>query len=84
MNDNITDLNVGVWYRAKKPKVITVGFSSEPNDRQIIWMGNGFVQYDGPSVKNGKKFPKITVDKFMKWAASELTPQQMKLEGLMD
>lgn len=33
------------------------------------------VQYDSPSVKNGKNYPTISASKFLKWAAEDVTTQ---------
>lgn len=33
------------------------------------------VQYDSPSVKDGKKYPTITMTKFLKWAGKDVTDQ---------
>ncbi|THA10471.1 hypothetical protein [Rodentibacter pneumotropicus] len=74
------DLKVGHVYSAKKPKEYC--FPPLLGDRQILWMGliydnkEGFVeglQYDSPSVKNGKHYPKISVTKFLKWAEADVT-----------
>jgi hypothetical protein len=56
-------------------------------DRQILWKGliydnkEGFVdglQYDSPSVRNGRKYPKISVAKFLKWAEADITETMPK------
>jgi hypothetical protein len=33
------------------------------------------VQYDSPSVKNGKRYPTISQSEFMKWAGKEVTKE---------
>jgi len=38
---------------------------------ETIW--DYIVQYDSPSVKNGKNYPKIAASKFLKWAAENIT-----------
>ena len=81
------DLQVGKWYRAKSPRMVGKTFGNidgEPNDRQIIWIGLGQLQYDGPSVKLGARYPEQDIEKFLKWAGRELTVEEMKAEGLMD
>ncbi len=38
---------------------------------EVIW--DYVIQYDSPSVKNGKNYPKISAAKFIKWAAKNVT-----------
>lgn len=80
----LEDLKVGQWYRAKNPREVGMLFNRELNDRKILYISFfGEIQYDGPAVKQGAKYPKITVEKFLKWVGHELTTEQMKSEGLM-
>lgn len=65
----IADLKVGHTYRAKRPKMTKFG---EINDRIIVAMTAGQVQYDGSAVGLGRKYPLISVDKFLKWAAYDI------------
>lgn len=83
----IDDLKVGRVYSAKEPK--EYGFPSLLGDRQILWIGKGydekegfvtFVQYDSPSVRNGRNYPKITAQKFLKWAKEDVTELMPKGE----
>lgn len=76
----VEDLKVGHVYSAKRPQ--TYGFPCLLGDRQILWIGmiydnkEGFVQglqYDSPSVKDGRHYPKISVTKFLKWAEADIT-----------
>ncbi|OOF50292.1 hypothetical protein BKK54_06495 [Rodentibacter genomosp. 1] len=76
----IDDLEVGRVYSAKRPK--EYGFPPLLGDRQIKWIGTGydekgeltiFVRYDSPSVRNGRNYPKITAQKFLKWAKEDVT-----------
>lgn len=70
------DLQVGRVYRAKRPIGVFVNFATRvPNDRVILWMGDGKVQYDGPTVKVGQRQPKVTVEAFLKWAAYDCTQE---------
>ena len=80
-------LVVGHVYEAKRPRAtgfVTMYF----DDRQILYIGrHGFrrngeeveplivVQYDSPSVKMGRKFPKVPLEKFLKWAGRDVTEQ---------
>lgn len=72
------DIQVGKTYRAKRPtQYLFGGF----NDRTVIWMGaNGMVQYDGPAVKIGAKYPSVTMEKFLKWASYEVIEEDKQDE----
>jgi hypothetical protein len=68
-----TDLKDGATYRAKKPiKKWTFQHGEHFNDRIIIWRNDTHVQYDGPAVRTGSKYPKITVEEFLQWAGTEV------------
>jgi len=71
------ELQVGRAYRAKKPAQAGSFLNSYYNDRQILWMsGDGsIVQYDGPAVGHGRKYPKVTREAFEKWASHDVTDQ---------
>ena len=66
----------GHIYRAKKPARVEY-FGEAPlfNDRIIVWMkGDGSrIQYDSPSVRDGRHLPTIDRDKFEKWAGTDVT-----------
>lgn len=64
------DIQVGKHYRAKHPQ--RVGFLEELNDRTVIYVGVRTVQYDGPSVSFGQKYPSVTMEAFLKWASHEV------------
>lgn len=68
------ELKVYKTYRAKKPRA-TTGWNSYVNDRTIVWMGSEELQYDGPSVKNGSHYPKISIEKFLEWAEKDVTEE---------
>lgn len=69
------ELKVGRTYRAKKPAKAGDWRNPLVNDRTIKWIGHEEIQYDGPSVAFGKHYPKITKEKFLAWAASDVTDQ---------
>jgi len=69
------DLKIGRWYRAKKPAPARGQLGPVVNDREIIWMGNGLVQYDGPAVRDGQHFPRVFVENFLKWAHRDVTDE---------
>ena len=68
------ELRVGRAYRAKKPKRCGI-FSPKYDDRQIKWLSKFSVQYDSPSVKNGRKYPTVSREKFLSWAARDVTDE---------
>lgn len=74
------NLQVGRVYRAKKPK--GCGFIDQLcDDRLIKYIGpRGEVQYDSPSVKTGKRYPVVTREKFIAWAARDVTDELPKGE----
>lgn len=67
-------LTVGRTYRGKKPGRIA-GHPPLVNDRTIKWIGTSEVQYDGPSVANGRQFPRVSIEKFRKWADRDVTDE---------
>jgi len=69
-----TDLVVGATFRAKNPRrVLGTG---ENNDRTIIWRGRETLQYDGPAVRNGSRYPTVRFDAFLKWADRRVDTRQ--------
>jgi hypothetical protein len=60
----------GRAYRAKKPRQAGFGYV---NDRQVLWVGESTVQYDSPSMSNGRRYPSIDKEKFEKWAGTDVT-----------
>lgn len=69
------ELKVGRTYRAKKPGRAGTNFRPEVNDRTITWLGAYELQYDGPSVAFGRHYPKVTREKFLEWAAKDVTDE---------
>ena len=68
------DLKVGRCYRAKKPRPAGQ-FTSYANDRQIIRIGFDSVQYDGPSIHAGRKYPSVSKADFIAWASHDVTDE---------
>src|SRR6266849_4756633 len=67
------DIKPGRCYEAKRP--VVVGYYRELNDRQVKWV-NSFrtqVQYDSPTVSDGRSYPIISMEKFLKWAGRDVT-----------
>ncbi len=67
------DIKVNQVYRAKKPKLVGSVLFPFVDDRQVIWLGVDEVQYDSPAVKNGRKYPKVSMEKFLQWAGENVT-----------
>ncbi|QRE00464.1 hypothetical protein [Burkholderia phage BCSR52] len=66
---------IGQVWRAKRPKPAGSLFSPAINDRQIRWVSplGTELQYDSPSVAPGRKYPRVSVEAFDRWAAREVT-----------
>jgi hypothetical protein len=75
--DEELKLIVGHVYEGKRPAVVGWG---AVNDRQIKWIGIGELQYDSPSVADGRRYPKVAYAEFRKWAARDITDQMPKGE----
>lgn len=72
------EIKVGRTYRAKKPREST-GLVA---DRTVVWMDSfgTTIQYDGPSVKMGRHYPKVTRAQFEAWAERDVTDELPKGE----
>ncbi|MEX5606875.1 hypothetical protein ABFV58_02470 [Pseudomonas protegens] len=75
MPEETLKIQVGRTYRAKKPAKAGDWRNPQVNDRTIKWIGHEEIQYDGPSVAIGRKYPKVSREKFLAWAASDVTDQ---------
>jgi len=63
------------YYRAKKPvKCLDGGY----NDRVVLWVSQDLtkVQYDSPTIGNGRHYPAIPMENFLKWAGREITKEE--------
>lgn len=38
------------------------------NDRAVLWIGHGDVQYDSDTVPTGRRFPTMRLEAFARWA----------------
>lgn len=66
------DLKIGSWYRGKRfLRGVCVN-----NDRKVMHIGGGMVQYDSDTVKSGRHYPRIPMERFLKWASHEVTPAE--------
>lgn len=70
------DLRVGATYRAKRPSRYfrTSTFSDTFNDRTILYISRdrGTVQYDSITVRDGRHYPTVTMEVFLKWVSHEV------------
>ena len=61
-------------YSAKRKKYL--GFRDTLlNDRMIMYLNQFSVQYDSPTVKDGRHYPTVTIEQFLKWAKDDVTPK---------
>jgi hypothetical protein len=73
------DLKVGNVYSAKRPRKVQPSFFHPDevylNDRQIRYINllSDVVQYDSVTVDNGRHYPKVSIDAFLRWAAEDVT-----------
>lgn len=65
---------VGHAYRAKKPRQAGI-VQTYANDREVRWTDGFNVQYDSPSVSNGRHYPTVTIAKFREWAGRDVTDE---------
>lgn len=72
---NQLEIKVGRTYRAKRPRGAGTIFQTLVNDRTVIWIGMNELQYDGPAVKNGSHYPRISLEKFRTWAERDVTDE---------
>lgn len=66
-------IQVGRAYRGKRPS----NAGGLANDRTVIWIGviEDAVQYDGPAVRDGARFPKVKHADFLRWADRDVTDE---------
>ena len=69
------ELRLGHTYRAKRPAPAGSTLTPQVNDRTIVWLGVLELQYDGPSVANGRHYPRVSREAFTKWAARDVTDE---------
>jgi hypothetical protein len=63
------DITRGRIYRAKKPANSGGLF----NDRQVLYVTDTSVQYDGPAVGFGRHYPTVSREVFEAWAGEDVT-----------
>lgn len=67
----VLKIKVGRTYRGKRPG----NAGGLVNDRTVVWVGaiENTVQYDGPAVRDGARYPKVGHAEFLKWADRDVT-----------
>jgi hypothetical protein len=68
------DVKVGKTYRGKR----FGGSATYNNDRSVVYVSSERVQYDSDTVKNGRHYPTVDMEKFLKWAKRELTKEELE------
>jgi len=63
------NLEKGRVYRAKKPG----NCGGYYNDRHVLYLSSNVVQYDGPAVASGRRYPKVARDVFERWVGDDVT-----------
>lgn len=71
-NTQTLELKVGRTYRAKKPGMAGGAYV---NDRTILYIGTYTVQYDGPCVREGARYPTVDIADFQAWADRDVTDE---------
>lgn len=66
----LDEIKQGHTYRAKRQKVGAFGMS---DDRVVLYVGAGRVQYDSDTVRDGRHYPSVPIDEFRFWAHSDVT-----------
>lgn len=78
MQDELTaaDIKIGHTYSAKSRKKVGL-FPALVNDRQVKWIDRlgHHLQYDSPTVSDGRRFPVVKMEAFLKWARADVTNQ---------
>ena len=68
-------LEAGKFYRGKKPRRMDDGGY---NDRYVLYISKDGrqVQYDSPTINNGRNYPFTPTEKFLLWAGKEITSEE--------
>lgn len=66
------DIQVNKTYRGKNPAA--AGYDRALNDRTVLYISRSRteVQYDSSAVGDGKEYPTVPMEKFLKWASHEV------------
>lgn len=76
------EIKRGHVYRAKHPrKRYTLGLGDHFTDREVVYVDERRVQYDGPHIKLGQHFPTVSMDEFLAWVGKDVTEQERNRKG---
>lgn len=69
------DIQVGRCYEARRHRRYARLFADVWNDRQVLWINplRTQVQYDSPTVADGRHYPRVSMEAFLKWAGRDVT-----------
>jgi hypothetical protein len=69
------DIIVGHSYEAKRPRRVGRIGDDLVNDRQVTYVSSvgNYVQYDSPTVSDGRCLPVLDMDKFLAWVGRDVT-----------
>lgn len=75
------DVRVGRLYRGRRPHQNP--FTQEWDDRIVLHVDRlGVnVQYDSTSVRNGRRYPSVAMEKFLRWASHEVCQRETDDKG---
>lgn len=71
-------IEVNHTYEAKKPRRVSLIYDEVFNDRMVLWVGAFELQYDSPTVKRGRSFPRMKIADFEEWAGRDVTDSMPK------
>jgi len=68
------DIKPGRCFEAKRPKKYSTLDGTFYDDRQVSWVSSDLsrIQYDSPTVRNGRRFPTTDMEKFLKWVGRDV------------
>lgn len=71
------DIKANHVYEAKRPARSGSIFAEVFNDRQVLWINQSRteVQYDSPTLRAGRHYPHVSMEKFLKWAGRDVTDE---------
>jgi hypothetical protein len=78
MNLTSADIAVGKLYRGKRPRKNF--WTGDYDDRVVLYIDRlrTTVQYDSVAIRDGRHYPKVTMERFLKWAKHEVSPEPQK------
>ncbi len=68
------ELIQGHVYRGKKTRPVGI-INTVYDDRSILRDLGPKIQYDSPSLANGRRYPVVTREKFLQWALKDVTEE---------